>query len=100
MWCIHNKKQVCWTYWIFNQMLSCAPCKDAPLTHGYVVTIIAKALNINIANSLLNDAGMIESFNQLLTQCGLMKFVSMHEDTIVDLIIEFYTTLDVNVKNS
>ena len=50
MWCIHNKKQVCWTYWIFNQMLACAPRKDAPLTHGHVVTIIAKALNINITN--------------------------------------------------
>ena len=28
MWCIHNKKQVCWTYWIFNQLLTCAICKD------------------------------------------------------------------------
>ena len=53
-----------------------------------------------IPNSLLNDVGMLESFNQLLTQCGLMKFVSMHEDTIVDLVTEFYTTLDVNDKNS
>ena len=26
------------------------PRKDAPLTHGHVVTIIAKALNINLAN--------------------------------------------------
>ena len=50
MWCIHNKKQVCWTYWIFNQMLAYAPRKDAPLTHGHVITIIAKALNINLAN--------------------------------------------------
>ena len=50
MWCIHNKKQVCWTYWIFNQMLACAPRKDAPLTHGHMVTIITKALNINLAN--------------------------------------------------
>ena len=31
-------------------MLSCAPRKDAPLTHGHVVTIIAKALNINLEN--------------------------------------------------
>ena len=53
-----------------------------------------------IPNSLLNDVGMLESFNQLLTQCGLMKFVSMHEDTIIDLVTEFYTTLDVNDKNS
>ena len=53
-----------------------------------------------IPNSLLNDVGMLELFNQLLTQCGLMKFVSMHEDTIVDLVTEFYTTLDVNDKNS
>ena len=50
LWCIHNKKQVCWTYWIFNQMLACAPRKDAPLTHGHVVTIIAKALDVNLAN--------------------------------------------------
>ena len=49
MWCIHNKKQVCWTYWIFNQLLSYAPRKDAPLTHGHVITIIAKALNVDFA---------------------------------------------------
>ena len=48
MWCVHNKKQVCWTYWLFNQLLSCAACKDTPLTHGHVVTIIAKALNVNL----------------------------------------------------
>ena len=50
MWCIHNKKPVCWTYWIFNQLLACAPKKDAPLTHGHVITIIAKSLNVNLAN--------------------------------------------------
>ena len=43
---------------------------------------------------------MLEPFNQLLTQCGLFKFVSMHEHTIIDLLIEFYTTLEVNAKNS
>ena len=43
---------------------------------------------------------MLEPFNQMLNQCGLMKFVSMHEDTYVDLITEFYTTLNVNEKNS
>ena len=48
MWCVHNKKKVCWTYWIFNQLLSCTARKDAPLTHGHVVTIIAKALNVNL----------------------------------------------------
>ena len=48
MWCIHNKKQVCWTYWIFNQLLTCASCKDAILTHGHIVTIIVKALNVNL----------------------------------------------------
>ena len=48
MWCIHNKKQVCWTYWLFNQLLSCAARKDTPLTHRHVVTIIAKALNVNL----------------------------------------------------
>ena len=31
-------------------MLAYAIRKDAPLTHGHVVTIIAKALNINLAN--------------------------------------------------
>ena len=43
---------------------------------------------------------MLESFDQLLTQCGLKKCFSMHEDTNVELTIEFYTTLDVNAKNS
>ena len=50
IWCIHNNKQVCWTFWIFNQLLACAPRKDTPLTHGHVVTIITKALNGNLAN--------------------------------------------------
>ena len=53
-----------------------------------------------IPNSLLNDVKMLEPFNQMLNQCGLMKFVSMHEDSIVDLITEFYTTLEVSAKNS
>ena len=53
-----------------------------------------------IPSSLLEKIGMLEPFNQLLNQCGLLKFVSMHENTIVDLIIEFYTTLEVNAKNS
>ena len=44
--------------------------------------------------------GVLESFDQLLTQCGLKKFVYMHEDTNVELTTEFYTTLDVNSKNS
>ena len=43
---------------------------------------------------------MLESFDQLLTQCVLKKFISMHEDTNVELTTEFYTTLDVNTKNS
>ena len=29
-------------------MLACAPLKDTILTHGHVVTIIAKALNVNL----------------------------------------------------
>ena len=53
-----------------------------------------------IPNSLLNDVGMLESFDQLLTQCGLKKFISMYEDINVELTTEFYTTLDVNAKNS
>ena len=28
--------------------MTCALCKDAPLTHGHVVTIIPKALNVNL----------------------------------------------------
>ena len=43
---------------------------------------------------------MLESFDQLLTQCGLKRFVSMYEDTNVELTTEFYTTLDVNANNS
>ena len=43
---------------------------------------------------------MLEPFNQMLNQYGLMKFVSMHEDSIVDLVTKFYTTLEVNAKNS
>ena len=49
MWCIHNKKPICWTYWRFNQLLSCAPRKDSPLTYGYVITIVFKALNVDLA---------------------------------------------------
>ena len=36
----------------------------------------------------------------MLTQCGLKKFIAMHEDNYVDLITELYTTLDVNESNS
>ena len=48
-----------------------------------------------IPNSLLNNVGMLQVFDQMLNQCRLM-----HEDTYVDLITEFYTTLDVNESNS
>ena len=53
-----------------------------------------------IPNSLLNNVGMFDVLDKMLNQCGLKKFVSMHEDTYVDLITEFYTTLDVNENNS
>ena len=53
-----------------------------------------------IPNSLLNDVGMSDSFNELLTTSGFKKFISMHEDVYVELITEFYTTLDVNANNS
>ena len=33
---------------MFNQLLACASCKDAPLTH--VITIVVKALNVNLDN--------------------------------------------------
>ena len=51
-------------------------------------------------NSLLTKVGMFDEFDRMLNQCGLKKFVSMHEDTYVDLLTEFYTTLDVNANNS
>ena len=35
---------------MFNHLLACAPRKDAPLTYGYVITIVAKALNVNLDN--------------------------------------------------
>ena len=53
-----------------------------------------------IPTSLLNNVSMNESFTQILTICGLKKFVSMHENTYVELITKFYTTLDVNSNNS
>ena len=53
-----------------------------------------------ISNSLLNNLGMFDEIDKMLHQCGLKKFISMHEDTHVDLIIEFYTTLNVNASNS
>ena len=53
-----------------------------------------------IPHSLLNNVGMFDVLDKMLNQCGLKKFVSMYEDTYVDLITEFYTTLDVNETNS
>ena len=35
---------------MFNQLLTCALHKDALLTHGHVITIVAKALNVNFNN--------------------------------------------------
>ena len=35
---------------MFNQLLACASRKDAPLTHGHLITIVVKALNINLDN--------------------------------------------------
>ena len=49
IWCIHNRKQVYWAYWIFNQFLQCASRKDILLTHGHIITIIAKAFNVDFA---------------------------------------------------
>ena len=39
-----------------------------------------------IPNSLLNDVGIHDSFEKMLTICGLKKYVSMLENTYVDLI--------------
>ena len=50
--------------------------------------------------SLLQDVGMDKSFNKLLTNCGLKKFVSIHEPTYIELITEFYTSLEVNPNDS
>ena len=35
---------------MFNQLLACASRKDAPLIHGHVITVVAKALNVNLDN--------------------------------------------------
>ena len=43
---------------------------------------------------------MFDVLDKMLNQCGLKKFVSMYENTYVDLITEFYTTLDINETNS
>ena len=51
-------------------------------------------------NSLLTKVGMFDEFDRMLNQCRLKKFIFMHENTYVDLITEFYTTLDVNANNS
>ena len=53
-----------------------------------------------IPHSLLINVGMFDVLDKMLNQCGLKKFVSMHEDTYVDLITEFYTNLDVIENNS
>ena len=53
-----------------------------------------------ISQSLLNKIRMFDVFHTMLNQCGLKKFVSMHEDTYGDLVTEFYATLDVNATNS
>ena len=53
-----------------------------------------------ISQSLLNKIHMFDVFDKMLNQCGLKKFVSMHEDTYVDLVTKFYITLDVNTTNS
>ena len=49
-----------------------------------------------IPSKLLEDIQMHDSFKQLLTACGLKKFVSMQKHAYTDLMIEFYTSLDVN----
>ena len=53
-----------------------------------------------IPHSLLNNVGMFDVLDKMLNQCSLKKFVSVHEDTYVDLITKFYTTLDFNENNS
>ena len=35
---------------MFNQLLAYALRKDTPLTHGHLITIFAKALNVNLDN--------------------------------------------------
>ena len=62
--------------------------------------ILTKIQFREISNSLLNNVGMFDEIDRMLQQSGLKKFISMHEDTYVDLIIEFYTTLNVNATNS
>ena len=43
---------------------------------------------------------MHDSFNKLLTTCGLNKCMSKQEPTYVELITEFNTSLDVYPKDS
>ena len=38
-----------------------------------------------IPNSILTNMGMFEEFDQMLTQCDLKKFISIHKDTNVEL---------------
>ena len=39
---------MCWTYWIFNQLLTCASRKDAPLTMVMLLLLFAESLNVNV----------------------------------------------------
>ena len=53
-----------------------------------------------IPSSFLQDVGMHDSLNQLLTTCGLKKFMSMQEHIYIELITEIYTSLEVNPNDS
>ena len=72
MWCIHNRKQVCWTYWIFNQLLTCANRKDVPLTYGHVITIIAKLILMHLTVLL----HVLTSLNKHLLEVKLSMLLS------------------------
>ena len=53
-----------------------------------------------IPNSLLQDVGMYDSFNQLLINYGLKIFISMLEPIYIELTAKFYTSLEVNHNDS
>ena len=41
IWCVHEKKPICWSHWLLNQLLDCSNHSAGPLTRGHVITQIA-----------------------------------------------------------
>ena len=53
IWCVLEKKPICWPHWILNQMFDCSNHSTSPLTHDHVITQIALAFNVS--QSLLSS---------------------------------------------